>query len=131
MVGDMSSAHAYETTVRDQVRLWPGVLLVVVQWFAWAVLPLVSAEAALYSVIGGVAAGLFVLIWWLFFSRVPWSERVGTVALMVVALLATSRIVHQSIANGFQGMMLYLFAIPVLSLALVAGAVLGRRSAAA
>ena len=43
---------------------------------------------------------MLVLVWWLFFSRAPWSERVGAVVLMVVGLLAASRIVHQSIAGG-------------------------------
>jgi outer membrane protein assembly factor BamB len=81
----------------------------------------------LYGLLAGVFGGLVIVLWWLFFSRAPWSERVGALVLMPVALFGTSYIVHQSIANGAMGMMLYMFAIPVLSLALVCWAVAGRR----
>jgi outer membrane protein assembly factor BamB len=108
--------------------LWPGVLVVVLQWLAWMVLPIVVPEAALYGILGGVlGGGLAVVLWWLFFSRAPWPERVGALVLMPVALFATSRLVHASIANGAMGMMLYLYAIPVLGLALVCWAVASRR----
>jgi outer membrane protein assembly factor BamB len=66
-------------------------------------------------------------VWWLFFSRAPWSERVGAIVLMVGGVAATSQVVHESIANGMQGMMLPIFAVPVLSLALVASAAASRR----
>src|SRR4051812_28733307 len=46
---------------------------------------------------------------------------------MIAALLATSRIVHESISNGMMGRMLPLYSIPVLSLALVVGVVASRR----
>src|SRR5207244_4126423 len=56
-----------------------------------------------------------------------WVERVGAVLLMVVALVAIKRVVHESIAGGGMGMLLYIYAIPVVSLALVVGAVASRR----
>src|SRR6185436_3299167 len=71
--------------------------------------------------------GLAVLLWWLFLSRAPWSERVGVLVLIVVAVAATKRIVHESIAGGGMGMLIYFYAVPLVSLALVAGAALGRR----
>src|SRR5216684_528949 len=91
----MTTAQTDKPPEQKRLRLWPGVLAVVLQW--------------------------------LFFSRAPWSERVGAIVLMPVALFATSRIVHESIANGMMGMMLPIYAIPVLSLALVAWAVASRR----
>jgi hypothetical protein len=66
----------------------------------------------------------------MFFSRAPWSERVGVLVLMVIALIGTKRIVHESIAGGGMGMLLYILAIPVLSLALVVWAVVTRRFSA-
>ena len=45
---------------------------------------------------------------------------------MVVAVAATSRLVHESIANGMMGFMLSIYAVPVLSLALVAWAAASR-----
>ena len=115
-----------ESTPRRPLRLWPGVLAVVLLWLTRLVVPLVAPEAAVFGVLGGIAGGFAILVWWLFFSRAPWSERVGAIALMVVALLATSRIVHESIANGMMGMMLPIFAIPLLSTALVCWAVASR-----
>jgi outer membrane protein assembly factor BamB len=103
------------------------VVIVVLQWLAWFVLPIVVPEAMIYGFMAAVFCGLAVVLWWLFFSRAPWSERVGALALMPVAVWATKRIVHASIANGMMGMMLPVYAIPVLSLALVAWAVASRR----
>src|SRR5438876_952957 len=113
--------------LRKPLRLWPGVAAVVLQWLLWFVVPIVAPDAAMIAVLGGLACGLAVLVWWLFFSRAPWAERVGAIVLMVVAVVAAKRVVHQSIANGMMGMMLPIYAIPVLSLALVAWAVATRR----
>ena len=120
-----------ERTPRKPLRLWPGVVAVVMLWFARFVLPVIVPETTFFGVLAGVFGGLIVLLWWLFFSRAPWSDRLGALVLMVVGLLATSRLVHESIANGMMGMMLTIFAIPVLSLALVLGAVVGRQFSAA
>ena len=110
-----------------RLRLWPGLIIVAVQWLLWLIVPLVFPAAKIEALLGGVACGLVVVVWWLFFSRAPWSERVAAIVLMVVAVLATKRIVHPSIAGGMMGMMLPVFAVPVLSLALVAAAAAGRR----
>jgi outer membrane protein assembly factor BamB len=66
-------------------------------------------------------------LWWLFFSRAPWADRLGAVVVMAIAVLATSRIVHKSIATGAMGMLFYIYAIPTASLALVVSAAAGRR----
>jgi outer membrane protein assembly factor BamB len=64
----------------------------------------------------------------LLLSRAPWLERVGILALIVVAVAATKRVVHESIAGGGMGMLLYIYAIPILSLALVTAAAIARRA---
>lgn len=104
---------------RKKLRVWPGVAVVAVQWLAWFVIPLMFPKLAVFGVLTGLICGLLVLIWWLFFSRAPWLERIVAIVLMVVAVIATKRIVHPSIAGGMMGMMLPVFAIPLLSLALV------------
>jgi outer membrane protein assembly factor BamB len=123
----MTTMKTDKPTPGKPLRLWPGVVIVVVQWLAWFVLPVVLPQMALISVLAGMAGGLAVLLWWLLLSRAPWAERLGTIVLMVIALLATLRIVHESIATGLQGLMLPIFATPVLSFALVASAAAGRR----
>jgi outer membrane protein assembly factor BamB len=116
--------------VQKPLRLWPGVLVVTLQWLAWLVIPSAVPEAALYTILAGIfGGGLAVVLWWLFLSRAPWLDRVGILILMPVALFATSYLVDPSIAGGMMGMMLPLFGIPVLSLALVVGAVATQRLA--
>jgi outer membrane protein assembly factor BamB len=103
------------------------VLAVLLQWLAWLVVPLVVPDGGFIGVIGGLVGGVAIVVWWMFFSRAAWSERLGAIVLIVLALGGTSRIVHPSIANGMMGMMLVIYAIPVVSLAFVAWAVASRR----
>ena len=53
----------------------------------------------------------------------------GAIILSIVGLFAVSRMVHESITGGMMGMLLYVYSIPVLSLALVVWAVITRRLA--
>src|SRR5712691_65510 len=123
----MTIAQTDEVTPQKPLRLWPGVVAVVLQWLVRFVVPVVVPGAIAVGMIGELLGGLAIVVWWLFFSRAPWSERVGAIVLMGVALFATPRIVHESIATGMMGMMFVIYAIPLLSLAFVAWAVASRR----
>jgi outer membrane protein assembly factor BamB len=112
-----------DPAVQRPLRLWPGVLIVALQWLGWFVLPVLVPDGSLYGMMAGAGGGLAVVAWWLAFSRAPWFERIGALVLMAVGLLATSRLAHASITTGMMGMMLLLLAIPVLSLTLVTWAV--------
>src|SRR5438876_81292 len=123
----MNIAKTDEPTSQKPLRLWPGVVAAVLILLVMFAVPIVIPGATMFGMLGGVAGGLAVIVWWVFFSRAPWSERVGAIALMIVAVFATKRIVHPSIANAGMGMMLPIFAIPILGLALVAWAAASRR----
>jgi outer membrane protein assembly factor BamB len=112
---------------RERLRVWPGVVAVVVQWFGFFVLPILMPDAMLYGMMGALVCAVAVLVWWAFFSGVPWSERLGAIALIAVGLFAASRLIDKSIATGMMGFMFPMLSIPVMSLALVAGAVAGSR----
>jgi outer membrane protein assembly factor BamB len=112
---------------RKPLRLWPGVVIVILQWLLMFGVPVVVPEATIFGVLAGVAGGLAIVLWWVFLSRALWSERLGAIIVMIAALFATSRILHESIARGAQGMLFVVLAIPVLSLAFVAWAVASRR----
>src|SRR5580765_5344148 len=116
-----------EIPVRKPLRLWPGVVIAILQCLLGFLVPVVIPDAILVGVLAGPVGGLAVVLWWVFFSRAPWSERLGAVGLMVAALFATSRIIDKSIATGAQGMLFPILAIPVLGLAFVAWAVATRR----
>ena len=125
---DESISHQTdEPTSRKPLRLWPGVVAAVVLLVTRLAVPIVDPEAMAFAMIGSVLGALAIVVWWVFFSRAPWSERLGAIILMIVALFATSRIVHESIAGGGMGMLLYVLAIPVLSFSLVVWAVASRR----
>jgi outer membrane protein assembly factor BamB len=124
----MSTALPLEMTPRKPLRLWPGVVAVLLQWLLRFVVPALFPEAGIFGVLGGLFCGLLVVVWWLFFSRAAWAERLGAIILILVALFVTSRLVHVSIANGMMGMMLFIYAVPVVSLAFVAWAVVTRSS---
>ena len=100
-------------TLKRPLRLWPGVIVAVLIVLIRFVGPIVVPGAMIFGVLGAAIGALAIILWWLFFSRAPWSERLGAIVLMTVALFATSRLVHASIANGLMGMMLPIFAIPV------------------
>ena len=112
---------------RRALRLWPGVLAVTLQWLVRFGLPIVVPDAFAFSIIGGVLGGLTVVVWWAFFSRAPWFERWGAVLLIILALAATPRLLHPSIATGMMGMTFLIYAVPVLSLAFVVWAVATER----
>ncbi|MCK5134587.1 MAG: PQQ-binding-like beta-propeller repeat protein [Bacteroidales bacterium] len=115
-----------EPTQQKPLRLWPGIVIVMLQWLVRFVIPIVIPGAFALGVLGGLLGWLAIVVWWAFFSRAPRIERWGAIVLMIVAMVATSRIIHESIATGMQGMMFFIYAIPVLSLAFVVWAVASR-----
>jgi outer membrane protein assembly factor BamB len=102
------------------------VVVVSLQWLVMFGLPIFVPEQSGTAIIGGVVGGLAVVLWWLFLSRAAWLERLAAIVLIVVAVAVTSLLVHESIANGMMGFMLFIYAAPVLSLALVAWACASR-----
>jgi outer membrane protein assembly factor BamB len=122
----MTNAQTNELTPRKPLRLWPGVVAAVLMCVIRFVVPIALPEAGGYGVIGSAFGALAIVVWWVCFSRAPWSERLGAVILMIVALFVTSRLVHESIAGAGMGMLLYIMAFPVQTLALVAWAVASR-----
>jgi outer membrane protein assembly factor BamB len=116
-----------DPTTRKPLRLWPGVAAAVLLVLVRFGLPLVIPDGAILGVLGAAVCGLLIALWWLFFSRAPWLERVGAIVLMIVGTYASYYIVHESISGGFMGRMLPLFlAIPGFALALVVWAAASR-----
>lgn len=122
----MSDPHPPGPSTRKPLRVWPGVLIVIIQWLVRFALPVVVPGMLVAAIFGGMAGGLAVALWWLLFSRAPWVERIGALALMAAALFATYRMLDVSIATGAQGALFPIYVTPVLSLAFVAWAVVSR-----
>src|SRR5580700_10504336 len=112
-----------KVTPRKPLRLWPGVVIVTLQLLLRFAVPAIVPGALLVGVMAVPLGGLAVIIWWLFFSRARWSERLGAIGLIVVALFVTRRFINVSIATGAMGMLFPILSIPVATFALVAWAV--------
>jgi outer membrane protein assembly factor BamB len=85
--------------------------------------PIVAPGAGVAALLGSLGCAVAILLWWLFLSRAPWSERLGAALLMIVALFGTSRILHASLASGPAPILFIALALPTLGLALVLWAV--------
>ncbi|MBN2010005.1 PQQ-binding-like beta-propeller repeat protein [candidate division KSB1 bacterium] len=118
-----------ETALPKPLRLWPGVVIVVLQWVLRYILPQIVPDALQIGVLAVGAGGLGIIIWWVFFSRAAWVDRLGAIVLMVLAMIGTRQIVHKSIAQEGMGVGFFVLAIPVLCLAFVAWAAASRRLA--
>jgi outer membrane protein assembly factor BamB len=126
----MTNAQIDQTTSRRPLRLWPGVAIAVLQLLSMFVLPVVMPKAAVIGMFGGLGGALAILVWWVFFSRALWSERLGAIALMVVALFATRFVVHKSIAGAGMGFLFLVYGLISVSIALVIGVLIARRLSA-
>jgi outer membrane protein assembly factor BamB len=123
----MTISQNEKLTLQKPLRLWPGVVLVIIQLLLRFGLPLVWAEGAVYGVLGGFVCAIAIVIWWVFFSRAPWVERLGALILMAAAIFVTRRfLVHESILGGAMGMLYYILSIPLLGILFVAWAVFTR-----
>ena len=117
-----------EPNNQKSIRVLPGIIIVILQWILWYVIPkfTTGATAMIISVFGGLACGLFIVVWWAFFSRAPRSNRWIALILMIVALIVFPRFAHESIETGLAGMMFYVYAVPILCISFVVWAVISR-----
>ena len=121
----MTYTQTGEQGPQKLLRVWPGVVAVVLQWvFRFGVKELFPGIQGFgYAVMGSLALFLVIIAWWVFFSRARWKERLGALALMVLAVAGTWFLKHDSMWLPW----LFAYAVPVLSLAFVIWAVATRR----
>jgi hypothetical protein len=111
---------------RKHIRLWPGITLAILLLIIKYILSIISPGFIVIGVFGGLIACLLIIVWWAFFSRTPFFDRLGALVLMILALLATSQIIDISIKTSMMGMMFAIYSFPLLCIAFVAWAALSR-----
>jgi outer membrane protein assembly factor BamB len=122
-----SNHNPAEPETSKPLRLWPGVVIAIILLLIRLGIPVIIPDGAVIAVLGGVICGLAIFIWWAFFSRAPRTERWGAIVLVILALFITSLLIHESISTGGQGMMFFIYAIPVMGIAFLIWAVLTHR----
>jgi len=107
-----------------KLRLWPGivavVLLLVFRFGVKALVPGITGFG--YAVMGSLALALVTLLWWLFFSRARWIERLSAIGVIALSLGGAWLLKHDSMWLPW----LFAYAIPFLCLAFVTWAVATR-----
>jgi outer membrane protein assembly factor BamB len=119
------------------LRLWPGLtfaaLLVLFRFVLPALTPgkeIFDMSTDMIGMFAGVLFALLIFVWWIFFSRAPWADRLLTIAVIAVAMIAIRPLTDFSIQNGFMSRMFYVFAPFTMSLTLVLGVLISRRMSA-
>ncbi len=121
--------NANKKIPQNKLRLKAGVIIAILTILIRFSIPSLIPGAAAIGVLGGLLGGLLILIWWAFFSRAPRTERWVGIVLMIVAMIATSQFIDQSILTGMMGMMYPAYVLPVLASAFVLWAVSTRHLA--
>ena len=102
------------------LRLWPGYIAAAVLVAGLGLAPVIGSPAAEYAQIAGMASGFALLVWWLFFSRARWVERLGALVVLAVAVAALRRFMDPSITGGAMGNLQYVLSLPAMGFWLVA-----------
>ena len=100
------------------IRLWLAVVAAMLVVVGYVVQFANPANTGFFGTAAAMLGGLTIIVWWLFLSRVPWSQRLGAFALLIVVWLATRPLLHMSIIGGAMGALPGV-AIPLFALALV------------
>ena len=121
----MTIPESGDQTPQKHLRLWPGIVLVALQLlFRFGVKAAVPGIQGFgYAVMGSLVLTLAIIVWWLFFSRARWAERLGGVGLIAIALGGTWLLKHDSMWLPW----LFAYALPLLCLAFVTWAVVTSR----
>ena len=116
-------------TGTNAYRVRPAIIIIALQWALWLLLPLLIPGDTIttISIFSGMLGGLAVLIWWLFLSRMPLLYRWVGFLVMCLSLFVLTRLADPSITTAYQGMMIYSYVIPTLSLGVVAWAIVAQK----
>ncbi len=127
MTSDLEGEGSVDLLNRNQVRIWPGIIIVSVQWLLRFGLLLIKPEAMMAGILGEVICTILLVIWWIIFSRAHRIERWIALPLIILSLWLTSFLIDESIAKAMMGYMFLIFSVPVMSLAFVLWASVTRR----
>jgi outer membrane protein assembly factor BamB len=106
------------------------VIAAVLQALLLWVLPKILADSGMYLMMGWAGLVPVILVWWLFFSRAPWIDRIAGLVAIAGAIAAGRLFAHFSIVGAGMGWLIYILPLPMLTIGLVAWAVITQRASA-
>ena len=106
------------------LRLWPGVIAIVLLLLSrFAVKALIPGfEGFMWAIEGSFGCAVAIVLWWLFFSRAPWLDRIGAIVLIAAALGSAWFFKHESMGPAW----MFAYAAPFVLLAFTAAAFAAR-----
>src|SRR5688572_12261933 len=100
------------------LRVWPGVIVIAAllccRFGVKALVP--GFEGFMWGMQGSFVCAALLILWWLFFSRAPWLDRIGAIVFMAAALASAWLLKHESMGLAW----MFAYAVPFLLLAFVA-----------
>ena len=115
---DLPMHESQPSVDRYRLRLWPAVLMVIALWTirVWSSVGEQAPFRFFFGlIIAPAAVTLGLLLWWLFASRLRWSDRLIGIAAFVGIAIATILIA----GKNFPAMGLILYALPIIATAWV------------
>ncbi len=109
------------------LRLWPGVVIVRRSGWRDSVCRLSFRTGRCSRSWAACSGSSRSIVWWVFFSRAAWFDRIAAVVLMIGAMAATYPLLDVSLATGAMGFIFPMLAVPGICLAFVIWAVVSRR----
>ena len=106
------------------LRLWPGIIAIVLlllsRFAVKAVVP--GLQGFMWAIEGTFVCTGAIVLWWVFFSRARWLDRIGAIVLIAAGLGSAWSFKHDSMGPAW----MFAYAVPFVLLAFVAAAFAGR-----
>src|SRR4030095_11626500 len=108
----------------EMLRLWPGIVaavVIVIGLVLGLLFTIAIPDVAAVGLLASIVGTLVVFVWWLFFSRARWFERLAAMARLIAAWIGRRPFLDKSIIGGAMGGLPFV-AFTVFAVALVAWA---------
>lgn len=125
---DAISQNSAKVMPSQQLRLWPGIVIVIAMWCArvWSSTGEPAPSKFFFGlIVAPSVAAILLSLWWLSISRIRWSDRLWGVGTFVAVAAATTVIA----GKDFPALGLILFALPVVTTLWVSWLLLTQRIA--
>src|SRR5262245_29639055 len=107
------------STKKGQLRLWPALVIVALLWMAMKLPAFIVPEEVIlqfmFQMWAPMIAGLLMLLWWLFASRLTWGDKGFGIAALFLSAVAAMSLYHPSINPSGNPMFVLLFVLPIVA----------------